>query len=74
MALQHFNYFGGTRRTAELFYVGPPVVTILQLGVRQGVSSDSDEQVGSTSRITVTQTSTDKGAGEYDTVDVRKGT
>ena len=33
---------------------------ILQMGVRQGVSSDSDEQVGSSSQSTVTQTNTDK--------------
>jgi hypothetical protein len=30
------------------------------MGVRQGVSSDSDEQVGSTSKSTVTQTNLDK--------------
>jgi hypothetical protein len=30
------------------------------MGVRQGVSSDSDEQVGSTSRSTTAQTNTDK--------------
>ena len=33
---------------------------IFQMGVRQRVSSDSDEQVGSTSRSTVFQTNTDK--------------
>jgi hypothetical protein len=35
-------------------------VDILQMGVRRGVSSDSDEQVRSTSRRTGTQTNTDK--------------
>jgi hypothetical protein len=34
-------------------------VVILQMGVRQGVSSGSDEQVGSTSRSTTAQTNTD---------------
>jgi hypothetical protein len=33
---------------------------IFQMGVRQRVSSDSDEQVGSTSRNTVVQTNSDK--------------
>ncbi len=35
-------------------------VAILAMGVRRGVSSDSDERVGSTSRSTVPQTNTDK--------------
>ncbi len=35
-------------------------VTIFQTGVRQGVSSGSDEQVGSTSQSTVPQSNTDK--------------
>jgi hypothetical protein len=35
-------------------------VSILQMGVRHGVSSRSDEQVGSTSQNKVTQTNKDK--------------
>ena len=35
-------------------------VPILEMGVRRGVSSGSDEQVGSTSRSTVAQTNTDQ--------------
>ncbi len=36
------------------------LVHCLQMGVRQGVPSGSDEQVGSTSRSTAAQTNTDK--------------
>ena len=46
-------------------------VTILQMGVRQGVSSDSDEEVGSSSQSTVTQTNTDKDEME-EVVDEKK--
>ncbi len=66
------GYFQNRFKVSEYKQVGRPIhdsqkqeetlekVSIRLIRMRQGVSSDSDEQVGSSSQSTVTQTNVDK--------------